>query len=801
MKYRRNTAYVLAIHGSPVWPSCGLDEADIPSDFVNHINDGGQIKNLLSTPSVTQSIDIYGGFSSLSDCTFEFIDNDDFTKFFGANRVTGNHTYLTSPLSMTDTAVVCNDTSIFSDGDLCFLPRETVSIGAVDTETEMAIETRSLFSAFVEGRSATRYGVSVGRGVDIFKSGHANHSGRWVCLYRLSSGPLGTWGAAERVYAGVVESVTIQGRKVSLSTKSVTSLLSQNIGNKFSGKLADEGSRYIHETLYLENKENISFTYLTAGITYTDLRQSLTDKAVEISNTSGDKFQFDLWPTIAKVYQGSGSAPNDGDTVSLSTSSKALVDFLDIAETATAITYHGTGFLLSKSDVETDLNKYQYIIHPGARFNFAQDENSQAAPNYGTQYFKFQQGEKAVVCKCLYDDVNGYWYVTSSAATPWYDGEGNSLPTASRYLPINYETCVVESVITTASITTGILYFLNQCLISTGESIAPSEDGDLSWYHSLAIPYHLVNSDSFGYIAYTVKPFIQDEISFQDYFENALKIAGLALVWQNGQLSIKTNSLASGNNATVTFDSSNITTEKPSVIYGYQAPLTSIKIKFSKLGIENNYYMNDPQSTTGNSLDLTDEQGTTYFPNSANVAYALLYYLSTIVPTVTLTIDDLGGATVGDVVEIDNAYIPDSEGYGVTERTGVVVETSQGAETQIRVMLSGNIDLSSFGALAPAALVDTTQGILGIDNDSLYLTNDFNRDEDFTNFLYRRLGTQGPLSLMARTTTAFTIINNCYLDISHKYIILPSGYDWPAMFQSAYRDTYIYITCPSYFLS
>ena len=801
MKYRRNIAYVLAIHGSPVWPSCGLDEGNIPSDFTNHINDGGQIKNLLSTPTITQSIDIYGGFSNLSDCTFEFINNDDFTKFFGANRVTGTHTYLTSPLTMSDTQMVCNDTSIFTDGDLCFLPRETVSIGSVDTKTEMGIDTRSKFSCFIEGRSNTRYGVSCGRGVDIFTQGHSNHSGRWVCLYRLQSGPLGTWEAAERVYAGVIDSVTVQGRKVSLATKSITSLLSQNIGNKFTGKLADEGSRYIHETLYLENKENTSFTYLEAGTTYADLRQSLTDKATDITNTSGDKFQFDLWPTIAKVYQGSGSAPNDGDTVSLSTSSKALVDFLDVSETATAITYPGTGYLLSRADIETDLNKYQYIIHPGARFNFAEDENSQAAPNFGTQYFKFTQDGKSIVCKCLYDDVNGYWYVTSNAATPWYDGEGNSLPTASRYLPINYETCVVESVITTASITTGILYFLNQCLISTGESIAPSEDGDLSWYHSLAIPYYLVNSDSFGYINYTVKPFIQDEIGFQDYFENALKIAGLALVWQSGQLSIVTNSLASGNNATTTYDSSNITTEKPSIIYGYQAPLTSIKIKFSKLGIENNYYMNDPQSTTGNSLDLTDEQGTTYYPNSANVAYALLYYLSTIIPTVTLTIDDLGGATVGDVVSIDNAYIPDSAGYGVTERTGVVVETSQGAETQIRVMLSGNVDLTSFGALAPAAMVDLTQGTFGIDNDTLYLTSDFNRDEDFTNYLYHRLGTQGPISLMARTATAYTIINNCYLDISNNTIVLPAAYEWPYPLQYQYRDSYIYITCPSYFLS
>jgi len=439
-------------------------------------------------------------------------------------------------LGFADTGIVCNDTSIFHDGDLCYLPRETVRIDSVESQTELLFDTRSLFSCFTEGRYTTRYGLSVGRGVDIYLGGHANHSGRWCALYRLKSGPLGTWEAAERIYAGVIDSVTIQGRKISLATKSITSLLSQNIGNKFTGKLSNENSLYIHQTMYLENKETVTITSLTAGTTYTDLKKTLTDKATANSNTAGDYFQYDFYCTVGKVYKGSGSAPNDGDTVLLPNSTKALCDFLDIAEAATAITYPGVGYLLAKI-IETNLYKYDYILHPGARFNF-DTEIQQTAPQTTTQFFKFTDGGKSIVCKCVYDGANGYWYISSNGNDNWFDAEGNQLATADRYLCINYETCVVESVITTASITTGILYFLNQCLISTGESIAPSEDGYLSWYHSLCLPYYLVNSDSYTYINYPVKPFLQQEISYQDYFENGLKIAGLCLVWQGGSESV-----------------------------------------------------------------------------------------------------------------------------------------------------------------------------------------------------------------------------------------------------------------------
>ena len=140
MKYKINYAYVLAIHGCPVWPSCGLDTADIPSDFNNFLVDGGTIKNLLSTPSISQSIDIYGGFSSLSDCTFEFINNDDFTKFFGANRVSSEYTYLTQELTQSANYLVCNDSSMFANSGLCYLPRETVRIDSVESETELGPE-------------------------------------------------------------------------------------------------------------------------------------------------------------------------------------------------------------------------------------------------------------------------------------------------------------------------------------------------------------------------------------------------------------------------------------------------------------------------------------------------------------------------------------------------------------------------------------------------------------------------------------------------------------------------------------
>ena len=635
--------------------------------------------------------------------------------------------------------------------------------------------------------------------MDIYPNGHANHSGRWCALYRLKSGPLGTWEDAERVYAGVIDTVTIQGRKVSMATKSITSLLSQNIGNKFTAKLANENSLYIHETMYLENKENVTITSLTAGTTYTDLRKTLTDTATANSNASGDYFQYDLYCTVAKVYTGSGSAPNDGDTVLLPNSTKALCEYLDIAEAATAITYPGTGFLLAKADIATDLYKYDYILHPGARFNF-DTENMQAAPQQTTQFFKFTDGGKSIVCKCVYDGGNGYWYISSNGNDNWFDAEGNQLATADRFLCINYKTCVVESVITTATITTGVLYFLNQCLISTGEAIAPSEDGYLSWYHSLCLPYYLVNSDSFTYINYLVKPFLQQEISYQEYFENSLKIAGLCLVWQAGQLTIKANQLASGNNATITYNYENMSTEKPSVIYGYQSPLTSVKIKFSGLNIENNFYMNDPQSTSGNILEIVDENATVYYEKSANVAYSLLYYLSTIIPTVTLTVDAIQG-NVADVVKINNKYIPDDLNYGVVDRTGVIVEVLEGSQNQIRVMLSGNMDLASFAALAPAAMVDLTQGTLGIDSDVLYITTDFDRGETFTQYLYGKLGTQGPISLMARSNSAYTIIHGCYLDISNNTIVLPASYEWPTLITYNYHDTYIYITCPSYYLS
>jgi len=70
MLYRKRRAFVLAIHGCPVWPVMGIPLADAASRFSLFAADGGTFRDCMSSaPSITQTLDATGGRTGLNPFT------------------------------------------------------------------------------------------------------------------------------------------------------------------------------------------------------------------------------------------------------------------------------------------------------------------------------------------------------------------------------------------------------------------------------------------------------------------------------------------------------------------------------------------------------------------------------------------------------------------------------------------------------------------------------------------------------------------------------------------------------------
>lgn len=800
MLYRKNKAYVLAIHGCPVWPTLGIKDADAASLFALFDADGGTFRDCMSSvPSISQTLDATGGFGRVADAAFDFINTDDHTAFFGANRIESTYSYMTEVLTYASTTLTVADTGAFMAADVLYLPRETISVDSVDTGTAMTV-TRSLYSAFREGTYATYNAIPPqmsGRGPDVVLGGHWNHAGRWVCLYLVETNGLGIWQTPRRIYAGVISEVGMGGRKVTISTRSVTSLLASPLIQQTALSMDQHTDFYPGEEMKLVSLDGFTIATLAATTSVDEIFTALELEANTNSEAEGSDFIWSFRPTFAWLQAGGATLPTEDDCISLASSHPGLCEYLDIAESPTGST--GIGW---RQDNPGDVNwsAYNFIITPGGRFMFT-DGAYIAGPTMEDQYFMFNNGNRKLIIPCTYNAGDGYWYFDSS--DPWFDEEANELSDDLRYMALSTATCVVSPVITySTGARTDLLLFMNQALISTGESIAPYENGELNWYQSLGIPYHLVHSPSFVALNYYIMPLLWENNSPLDLFESSLKISGHNVIFDStGKLRARPNPLAAEGLHVGHYLAANTTTDKPEVAIGYNAPLTNIKIVQTRLNKTTTYNMNNPQSafSGGNELTLTDDLTTEDFGAKGWIAVNNLYWLSNTIPSIVIKTDEIIGE-LGDTVLVDNLYVAGANGYGITNRTAMQTEIQCGNSCSVRLLLAGNLDLDSFCLLAPAGRLDTATGDHGLDGGKLYFTTEFENGETFVEFLYNRLDTPtAPIDIMVRCHTANMTISECTLDVANDAIIVPVGFAWPTRFGVSDFDSDWYVTTPEYY--
>jgi hypothetical protein len=798
MIYRKKYAYVLAIHGCPVWPVMGMTAAEATALFGTFDSDGGEFAEVMSAiPQVTQTLDATGGFSRMSDNSFEFIDDGSFTAFFGANRIESVYTYMTDDLTYSGTTLTVEGTGSFSAGDVLYLPRETIEVDSVDSGTAMTVS-RSLYSAFRGGSYPTYNAIPPqmsGRGPDVVLGGHWNHAGRWVCLYQIETNGLGIWQTPVCIYAGVISEVSMSGRKVTLQTRSITTLLTTPIVQQTALQLDAQTEFYPGETMDLVSVDGRLIASVPALTAVDTLFTYLELEANTNSETDGNDFLWQFRPTYAWVQAGGATLPGTEDCISRTASHPALVEYLDIAEAPTGSS--GIGWRMDSTDIG-DWSKWDGIAHPGGRFMFREGAYI-AGPFVEDQYFLFDNGERKLIIPCTYDVATGYWYYDDT--DPWFDEQGNELADQDRHLCVSSgRTSVYPILAMDSGNQTDLLYFLNQVLISTGESIAPSEDGNLNWYQAYGIPYHLVNYNSFVEIGYRVKPLVWEAKSVIDLFEPGLKISGYRVIFDSsGRLAARQMPIAAAGASVGHYTSATTAVAKPDVSIGYQAPLTSIVVDLPPLNTKTTYNMANPQSsfTGGNELQLTDTMIAQDYAPKGWVAYNNLYWLSNTIPSCVITVDAIIGQ-LGDVVTLDNYYIPGAAGYGVTDRTALQTEIQIGNSHSVRLLLAGNLDLDAFCLLAPAGRLDTSVGDHGLDGDQLFFTDEFEGEESFVDFIYEHLGSIGPMDIMVRAHTAHFTIEGCTLDLADDAIDVPAGFAWPAGFGDDLLDVDWYVTVPEY---
>lgn len=817
MIFRKRQAFILAIHGCQKWPSVGFDFAGQEHNnycdtyFPNHYLDGGSIiPGLSNVPQITQVLDATGGIGRVNDVSFDITDTRDqsFAKFFAASKLSNTYGTLAESMSYTDTTAVVTDTSMFQDGDRICLPRETIYVSSIETETEMFVS-RSLYSCFSEGRWATYNAVTPnpdggGVGPDLVHGGHWNHSGRWICLYVAESDSTGTLGDPRRIYAGVIDEVSFDGMKITLSTRSVTSLLQSNIIQDTAFQIGNSGF-YCPADMELHSvsvNDVTKIANLTSWNTYTSIFAELESTADTLAQTAGTNFHYTLKPTHMEIAEGqSGVVPVIGyDNPSFDNSHPALIEYLRLRQDP-YVADTGSQTIMYCSEDNTDESLYDYIIVPGGRFIFANDAYLSFPYSDYTQYFLFNNGTRKIAAPCTWSGT--YWeFVDNDTVYPWMQEDGTQLAPNDRYLCLNRSTTTVRSIVSyPAWPYVDLVTLAHQILISTGESVNTYETGALHWFNAYGLPSYLVDSPSFQDINYLIKPTIESNASFVELFENCLKVAGYSIVLSSeGKLKLKQNSVASRNYSSGTYELSQVATNKPNTAIGYHAPLTSIVVKLTRLNKTYTFTMCQPQSAFSkkNELSLEDSIMIDQYEYIAPVAYANLYWLANTIPSTQIKCNEIIGE-VGDIVELTNKYIPDGTGYGITGRTALQTETTFSPDMcSVRLLLAGNVDLSSFGPLAPAASVDLTVGTYGLDGGKVYLLNDHDSEgQNWPSYVVLTTG-ETTWDVTFRSALSHFTVLGCTMDSANNAIVMPAGFTWPSGFRANYSEGYIYATIGEY---
>ena len=816
MIFRKRQVFILGIHGCQFWPVVGFadsGESDnyVDNNFFDFYSEGGDFRHVLSdVPQITQVLDATGGIGRLGDVSFSFTDTRDeyFSKFFAASKLSNTYGTLAESLSYTSTTAIVTDTSMFQDGDIVCLPRETIRIGSVDTETEMGIS-RSVFSCFPEGAYPTFNAVTPnpdggGVGPELVKGGHWNHSGRWVALYVAETDASGSLGAPRRIYAGVIDEVSFDGMKITLSTRSITSLLQANIIQDTSFQIGN-CDFYCPEDMEVHSVSTVDITLnakLTAGNYYSSIFAELEETADTNSATAGNNFHFTMKPTHMEIAEGaSGTVPIVGtDNPSFDNTHPALIEYLRLRQDP-YVADTGAQTIMYCSEDNPDDSTYDYIIVPKGRFIFTSDLYMGFPYTDYVQYFIFDNGTRKIVAPCEWKTT--YWeFVDNDVVYPWMQEDGTQLAASSRYLCLNRNTTTARSIVSyPAWPYVDLVTILHQVLIATGEGVNPYEFGVLHWFNSYGLPRWLVDSPSFIDTWYLIKPTIEANSSFIELFETCLKIAGFVIVWSSdGKLKLKHNNIASRNYASGSYELSQVATNKPNTAIGYHAPLTSIVVKLTRLNKTYTFTMNNPQSafTKKNELTLEDNIMIDQYEYIAPVAYANLYWLNNTIPSTQILCDSIVGE-VGDIVELTNKYIPDGLGYGITGRTALQTETTFGpGMCSVRLLLAGNVDLSSFGPLAPAASVDLTVGTNGLSGGKVYLTSDHDSEGlNWPSYVQTKTG-ETTFDVTFRSAYSHFTVLDCTLDTGNNAIVMPAGFSWPSSFKGKYTESYIYVTIGEY---
>ena len=746
--------YALLIHGCPVAASYNVTSAELVY-FADFIADGGVFESsLASLPNVTQSVDPLGGFSKVSDLSFDLLGQD-FIRFFGTRKET---VYTLS------SDLLPGDVSIYLDGvtdgtsGLVYLPKETVEIGIV-TSGVASILTRSVYSAF-QGESVSEYfpvSELVG-GIDIsLAAGHWNHYGRWVVLYRYDGSE---WTIA---YAGTIDGVSIQGLKTTLQTKSLTSLYERNLCN-WSGKLKRE-LYTCPMSLEIHNMSGAVVGGIAEAETVWDIAAELERVSNDIATSSGTLFAYVINPTRARIFKGGGSAPTSTDCFDPSNSHPALVQFLHLTA-PTATTDYPDGFDMSDLS-SVNLEAYNYILLPGSTFAF---DEQVSEPVKVDQYFLFDSGEKQLIVPCVYDSGTG-WSVDVDPVVPWFDTEGNWVYADDQWLVLSTETCVIKPVLTTG-LQADLVAFLLQVI----------QRDSFPWYTALNLPSCLIDSDTFGHFGYELKPVILEETTLADAFDQVLKIAGLCIVFEGGKLVAKRVQYLEDNGFLPEIGKDVLIDEFPTFELGYVAPLSSLEIKFDKFSKNYIFNMPDPLSGALNKLTLEDKFST-QDQNVSEVAYRALYYFSKHTPTISVqTVSNAGN--VGDLVSVTSKYLPSGLGLVEDTYTGLIVEKSESEIYEYKITLFPT-PLTDFCMLAPSGFLDFTQGTYGKDvSGYLHFTSVCNLTS-FPKFL-NSLGFPVLLDLLlVNNLGEFCILRDCQNDYENDQILwdntwptIMSGIDW-----------------------
>lgn len=821
MIYRKKKAYILAIHGCPVWAAIGLGNGTdmyIEDYFPDHHGDGGTAVNLLeSAPTFNEVVDVTGGFGRLSDASFSIVDTRDnvFAKFFAASKTHNLFSNLIADFKYTDSLINVHSTASFQAGDVLYLPRETIQIGSINTINEMSVS-RSLYSCFTEGRWPSYNAVhqALQKGADIVKGGHWAHTGRWVCVYEAETNGAGTFSEPKRIYAGIITEATFDGKKVTVSTKSITSMLSDPIlretvfrmDSGFPSPVTDFRLRLTANNYTGICKLDTDWT----GVSYLNINDIVEQ---DLNFRELNQYTFGLKYTVSPGMidvQPRGATPTFNNCPSAKMTHPAFTKLYDITDNMTDT---ATGKTTSGG---SSMPAYDAVLLPGFRFKF---DSTGVVPSNNDQFFLFENGnEDSIICKCNYVSADDCWEVEPSIIYGWYTDKGDYIEYyengyEARWLLLKRSICTIKPVLLpNTGGTIDLIKSIYQIMASTGESFNPNEDGSYSWWQSYGIPYYLLDYTSFANIMYLIRPVIFDRKSMVEIFESSLKIAGWRIVWsfESGKLVAKQNTIPYPDLATIEYTHANVTTEKPNTAIGYQAPLSSVSVEWKRVKYEGgsvvggkySFSMSDSisQYNAGVELNLSDDLAMMEFPDFSTVAYNNILWLSTAVPSSIVKVDVPVG-DVGDVVRLSNYYIADAEGYGVSRRAGMQTEISVGMQPTVRILFSGNTITNRYCLLAPAAVVDQTIGDRGYDSKRIMLESGPHEDGRNWCQYVKDLTTLTELDLEFKTKNDTMTVRNCEIDTANNRIVMPDSFTgWPDPFATYDSSTEIWVTLANYWL-